>query len=360
MKKLLIVLLLALSSSSFAAKTIPVTDENVYFSPYTWKTVTSGGVTTREAVLPGAYIKITFKSTSSFGLVVDATATKGVTGEVPVIEYTIDNGPYKTASLATNKTTYTISMASGLTSGNHTAVIYLKSSNVRSGRYKTKKSHLIVKGFEVADNGVTVAQNIEPKRIIGYGDSITEGVVIESGGGPNARCAWLPMVAAALNCEYGQVGIYAIGFSKGADDWPLFQETWDKYDYTASRLVNGKFDPEPDYILLSMGTNDPENSAFLTAYQAWMVSVRAAAPNAVLVLIVPPSGSHRAQITQAVTASSDDNIILIDPTATNDMVRPTQGAATGMAYDGIHPNMYGQGMYAACVAALLAKELEAR
>ncbi|MBP5719280.1 MAG: hypothetical protein J6X53_09975, partial [Abditibacteriota bacterium] len=99
MKKLLIVLLLALSSSSFAAKTIPVTDENVYCSPYTWKTVTSDGVTTREAVLPGAYIKITFNSTSSFGLVVDATATKGVTGEVPVIEYTMDNGPYKTASL---------------------------------------------------------------------------------------------------------------------------------------------------------------------------------------------------------------------------------------------------------------------
>ncbi|MBQ7524866.1 MAG: hypothetical protein IJT09_00375 [Abditibacteriota bacterium] len=360
MKRILILLLLLMSPSVFADITIPVTDPNVYFSPYTWKTVDNGGETAREAVLPGAYIKVTFKSTATFGLVVDATATRGVTGEVPVIEYTIDNGPYQSVSLATDKTVYTIPMASGLTSTSHTAVIYLKSSYVRSNRYKTQKGHLIVKGFQVADNGVTAAQSVKPKRLIGYGDSITEGVVIESVGGPNARCSWLPMVASALNCEYGQVGIYAIGFSKGADDWPVFQNTWDKYDYTSSRLVNGRFDPEPDYILLSMGTNDPENSAFLTAYQAWMVSVRAAAPNAVLVMIVPPSGSHRAQITQAVTASSDDNVILIDPTATNDMVSPTQGAATGMAYDGIHPNMYGQGMYAACVAAQMAEKLEAR
>ncbi|MBP5093118.1 MAG: hypothetical protein J6332_03625 [Abditibacteriota bacterium] len=358
MRKLLIALLIALSSPSFAAKTIPVTDENVCFSPYTWKTVTSGGIAAREAVLPGAYIKIAFKGTSTFGLVVDATATRGVTHELPVLEYSVDNAPFRLVAIATDKDVYTIPMASGLTSSTHTVAVYLRSSGSLTNRYTSKKSHVIVKGFEVDDNGATVEQNIKPKRMIGYGDSITEGVVIEHDGGPNARCAWLPMVASALNCEYGQVGVCAIGFSKGVDDWPKFQDSWSRYDAEASRLVNGKFDPEPDYIMLSMGTNDPENGSFFTAYSIWMRNARAAAPNAVIVLIVPPSGCHREQITKA-AATAGKNVILVDTPETNIGVHWYSGAAA-MSYDGIHPNMYGQGMYASCIAARIVEKMEVK
>ncbi|MBO7393313.1 MAG: hypothetical protein J6U98_03825 [Abditibacteriota bacterium] len=368
MKRFFTLILLVLSSAAFA-KTIPVTDPNIYFSPYTWKTVKSGGETAREAVLPGAYIKASFKGTSSLGLVIDAAASKDMTEQVPVIEYSVDGKPFKTALLSKDGNVYTLPMADSLSDGVHTAVIYLKTSYLWSNRYTSARSHLIVKGFETEDNGVTAEQSVRPKTIIGYGDSITEGVAVDGYlklsnwdniAVNNARCSWLPIVAAALDCEYGQVGVSAIGFTKGEDDWPLFQQSWDRYDAYESRLVKGRFDPEPDYIMLSMGTNDKFNDVFTAAYAGWMKKVRIAAPNAVLVLIVPPSGSHRDQINKAVEASSDDNIILIDTPETNEQVHLRAGAATGMAYDALHPNMYGQAVYASGIAARLSKALEAR
>lgn len=194
------------------------------------------------------------------------------------------------------------------------------------------------------------------KRAIGFGDSITEGVGVDALftswavlGPNNARGSWFPLVCAALDCEYGQLGSGGQGMVTQYNV-PGCVTAWDHYDSTTSRLSNGRLVPEPDYLFCAHGNNDHVD--ITSAYTGWLKAVRGACPNTRLFCIVPPAGIHRSEITAAVNArhkAGDARVYLIDlPQVTP--LAPNLGKPSKGSYDGGHPNMYGQAMLAVQVA----------
>ena len=105
-------------------------------------------------------------------------------------------------------------------------------------------------------------------------------------------------VAAALDCEFGQLGSGGLGMTRALNLPPL-AEVWHRYDATTSRLTGELLVPEPDYVFCSLGTNDYEKD--ITAdYMGWLTAVRRACPHARVFCIVPPLQVHRQEIAAAV------------------------------------------------------------
>src|SRR4029079_16927571 len=82
--------------------------------------------------------------------------------------------------------------------------------------------HLRIAGFALDGGGTLQAAPRRPLKAIGFGGSITDGVGVDglftswqSLGVNNARATWFPIVCAALNCEYGQLGTGGQGMSRG-------------------------------------------------------------------------------------------------------------------------------------------------
>ena len=102
-------------------------------------------------------------------------------------------------------------------------------------------------------------------------------------------------------------------------------------------------------ILISFGF------VFVRAFQGkvrWLVAMRKACPNAVFFCIVPPLGVHLSEVQAAVQAQNqagDHKVHLIDTAPLKQAFRTGQGS-TALAYDGVHPSLYGQAMLGALIA----------
>ena len=145
---------------------------------------------------------------------------------------------------------------------------------------------------------------------------------------------------------------------------PPLPQTWDHYDAETSRLTNGRLVPEPDYVFSAMGTNDyPSEMAkrFPPAFLRWLVAVRAACPNARIFCITPPLGTHAQAIAEAVAArrrDGDAKVHLIDTSSLRNDFSAT-GRPTQLAYDGVHPSMYGNAVLSALIVRQVACVLDA-
>src|ERR1041385_459656 len=94
-------------------------DSNLFFAPYVWKRIETNSTVKMEATMPGAYLKAEVKGTTTLGLVVDGWANLGCpTSSMPVVEYSIDQGPFKIVQLATTGAIYRSPLAAGLNSTN--------------------------------------------------------------------------------------------------------------------------------------------------------------------------------------------------------------------------------------------------
>ena len=220
-------------------------------------------------------------------------------------------------------------------------------------------------GITLDAGAEVVAPTIKPRRAIGFGDSITEGVGTDglftswqSLGVNNARGTWLPIVCAALDCEYGQLGSGGQGMTREIHLPPLTQ-SWDHFDAATSRLTEGLLLPEPDYVFCAMGTNDYEKD--ITAdYTSWLSAMRKACPGAHFFCIVPPLQVHREEITAAVAArrqAGDTGVHLIETASLAALFCAGQGA-TQVAYDGVHPSQLGQALLGAVVTAQAQQALD--
>jgi hypothetical protein len=106
-----------------------------------------------------------------------------------------------------------------------------------------------------------------------------------------------------------------------------------------------------------MGTNDftgdvhALNGIDITAaYSGWLAAVRAACPHATIFCVTPPLGWHVDEITAAVQAQNmtgDKCVHVIDTTP----LRAAFGlqGATQLAYDGVHPTIYGNALLAGLI-----------
>jgi hypothetical protein len=363
----------AFSGEPAAVTFIPMVNADIIKAPYVWHCTGEGRQARAEAAMPGAYVKLRFRDSALLRVLIDGAANEGCPpAAMPVVDYSLDNGPFHSIQLTKTDGLYPLTMAEKLDAGKeHQLEVYFRSASLGPNRWKASTVHLRLAGIELSDGGRILPCAVRPKRAIGFGDSITEGVCNE-GQCPyysnlmmnNARATWFPMVCSALNCEYGQLGTGGQGMVKRLDMPPL-PETWDRYDADHSRLTDGRLNPEPDYIFCAMGTNDyrPQSKGhamlpIAEAYLHWLQDVRKACPTAKIFCIVPPLGWHADEIAQVVSArnkTGDHNVYLIDTAPLKSLFDPIQ--ETPLAADGVHPSVYGNAMLGGLIVAEAQKTL---
>jgi hypothetical protein len=345
-----------------------IDDANIHFAPYVWKNLGSGRGARAEAAMPGAYVKMAFQGSAAIRVLIDGTANDGCPpAAMPVVDFSLDQGEFKTVQLSKTGEVYALTLGEGLDGGvPHLLDLYFRSAGLGPNRWKASTVHLRIAGFELDSGGLLRPRPAKPKRAIGFGDSITEGVCAE-GLCPyysnllmnNARVTWFPLVCNALDCEYGQLGSGGQGMVTTTMALPPLPQTWDRHDPATSRLTGGLLVPEPDYVFCAMGTNDyREDKSLLPivdAYSRWLESVRKACPNARIFCVVPPLGWHAAELAEAVAArnrAGDQGVFLVDTSPLQPLFS-VQGA-TQLAPDGVHPSILGN----AALGTLIAVEVQ--
>ena len=345
---------------------VPIDDGKFFLAPYVWKRTGAGRNARAEATMPGAYLKATFRGGTVVRLLVDGAANNNCPpAAMPVVDYSVDFGEFKSVQLTKTGEVYALPLADGLDAAKeHRLEVHFRSACLGPERWRASTVHLRLAGLELNEGGSLMTCQTRLKKALGFGDSITEGVCSEGLCTyytnllmNNARVTWFPLVCAALNCEYGQLGTGGQGMVRTLEIPPLPQ-TWDRYDAETSRLVDGLLTPEPDYIFCAMGTNDHrkdgENFILLPikdAYAQWLAAVRKACPHAAIFCVVPPFGWHLEEITEVVAdrnKGGDRRVFLIDTAPLKDGFNP-KGAAQ-LASDGAHPSVYGNAMLGALIA----------
>lgn len=355
----------AAESGSFAI--FSCENSSIVLAPYVWKHLNSE-TPLIEASMPGAYLKTIVQGTTTLGVRIDGTANAGnPASNMPSIEYTIDLGEFKTITLNQTNGIYTETLATGLESSKpHRLDLYFRSADLEQKRWKSSTAHLRLAGLVLDASGSLQTPPTRPKRAIAYGDSITEGVGAEglfkswtAISVNNARVSWFPVVCAALDCEYGQVGTGGFGVSNTKLEIPPLNDVWDRYDAFTSRLKDGLLQPEPDYVFCELGTNDP-GLDITRDYIRWLLAMRKACPHAKFFCIVPPLGVHEGEVRAAVSdrnRAGDSNVHLIETELLKKGFRAGQGP-TEFGYDGVHPSIYGHAMLGALIAAETQKALD--
>lgn len=329
--------------------TIAVSDANLFFSPYNWQ---PNGATWKQATAPGAYIETVFSGRNG-RLAVSVAPLAGVAAaNYPYVRVTLDGTPGTSTLMVSGQTE--IMVGYDLTDALHTVRIDFMASGVED-RWVTPEETVRVTGLQVDAGTSLTAPTLESKRLIFFGDSITEGVypnVTYLNG--NATLTTCKMFADALGCEYGQIGYQQQGYTAaGAGGVPAglvpgnaAATAYDKYVSGVSRLTATLFSPAPDYVFCWWGQNDGGAAdVTLTARVVATISAfRAAAPLADIFILIPSKLIKEAAISAGVAAynaanPSDTKVFLID-TGVNYTLTPAYVIA-----DDIHLTAAGQQAY---------------
>jgi len=354
-------------AASRTRKIIACDHPNLFLAPYVWKRLQTDSTVQVEATMPGAYLKSVVEGTATLGVVIDGSANTGCpASSMPVVEYSVDQGPFKIVPLSQTGAVYTLPLAAGLNPTNrHRLDLYFRAADLAQKRWRASTAHLRLNGLALDPGGFALPVGLRSRRALAYGDSITEGVgadglftswsILDVN---NARATWFPLVSIALDCEYGQLGSGGWGMSNTKLEVPPLPQVWDLYDAGSSRLVNGFLSPEPDYVFCALGTNDP--GVDITAdYIRWLEALRKACAHAAVFCVVPPLGWHKTEIRAAVSArnqAGDSRVYLIDLGPLEAGFRVGQGP-TALAYDGVHPSVYGNALLGSLIAADVQKKL---
>lgn len=342
-------------ASSETAVTIGRNDASLYYSPYTW----DDDGTAKIANSNGSYLRFNFTGTS---LAINIVALSGLS-VYPTFRVYVDNQPAVDVTPTSGQTALTI--ATGLSAGTHSARVVLKGMPL-NGRWDLTAALKLTS--LTLDAGASVsAYTPRSKRMIAYGDSISEGERVLSTAAPpsgsdGTKAIW-PSVAEALDAELGQLGYGSVGYEvSGAGSVPSFLSGWSTFNSGArSRLSGGLFTPAPDYIFEMHGTNGTTTQADVATMIA---NFRAAAPSAFIFIVVPPGGFAKTVKTAAVNAAisgGDSKVKLIDlSVAEYASGLSSFGAATEQGPDGLHPYERSNMRLAAKAAALVQHEVEPR
>jgi lysophospholipase L1-like esterase len=356
----------ALARQKVANRILSIDHADFKLAPYVWKRSGKGPGARAEAGMPGAYLKAAFRGSTSVGLVLDGSINRGCpAASMPVVEFSLDDGPFKVAPLARTDESYVLPVASGLDAAAlHKLAVFFRASDLTQRRWESSIAHLCLAGLLLDEGAALEPYPARARNALAFGDSITEGVGVDGLftswqklGVNNARETWFPIVCAALDCEYGQLGSGGLGMTRQLNLPPL-RQIWDHHDPATSRLSGGLLLPEPDFVFCSVGTNDFEKD--ITAdYTAWLADLRRASPRAQVFCVVPPLGVHKQEIEAAVKArnqAQDARVYLVDLARLGHSFRSGRGA-TELAFDGVHPSGYGHAMLAGLIAVEVQKAL---
>lgn len=358
---------------------IAVNNANLYWSPYNWRT---NGSTWTQTCPGGGYLKVAFTGTT-LGIHVDKSTMGGVTLSSMMVNCYIDGATTPTVStnIGAADANSLITFTTSLTAGNHYAIIYLSQSPHLSDRWTTPAEVLRITDIALA-NGASVltltGTAIQPatKKILMYGDSITEGYMTTKD-----EVGYAPKMAKAMSVEYGQVGFagtaWAVPLGTPTNVPALFDgppddtlSSWQNFDSAKSRLVNnanlsaGFLDGAPDAIFVNMGTNDAIKTATTATMRArvtaWITAVRTVSPNTSIFVISPfnygssstPYTTYKPVLTGGFTDYTSAN-----PTDLQvfmlDLGSSGYTTVTSNSTDNIHPNDTGSASLATSLAGLV-------
>lgn len=329
-----------------AVVTFGVTNTNIFFSPYNWFSDGAGSMQANNVKGSstyawsnnrGAYLrfKASVGASGTIKLNVDTTSLASVTNAAgcPNLAWSVGGGAEQTVLLASGNTQVTL--ATGLTAGTYEVFVAFRSVYITqdgdvAGCYTTPNNRVQVTGIELSSGGTLSSPTLKSKRMVIFGDSITEGdrsmALTRSATSQDAKRTYGWFLAEALDAEVGIVGWYG-------QQWSFFATSWNKQSNANSRLVGGLLLPAPDYIVINYGENDGNPGPATTAVNPVLTAIAAAAPTAKIVLNVPFSGKARTNLSLATLPSG---AILTD------LARPEFAPGNlQWSFDGQHPNTEG-------------------
>ena len=117
-----------------ACKIIDCAHPNVFLAPYVWKRLQTNSTVQAEATMPGAYLKAMVQGTATLGALIDGSANNGCpASSMPVIEFSVDQGPFKIVQLTKTGAPYTLFLVTGLDpTKQHRLELYFRNYSGRS------------------------------------------------------------------------------------------------------------------------------------------------------------------------------------------------------------------------------------
>jgi|SRR5580765_264152 len=357
-----------------------IVDEHLYFSPYNTYSDGHGQLlanNVREGSSyamwnnPGAYLKTTFTGTSA---TLDIEVTGNPLEQPAKLRWSIDDAPWTTERVSFGKHSQVV--ATSLSKGIHSLVLIYAASDENVSRWRDPVAALKIYGINL-DEGETLADParssaLPKKNVIFFGDSITEGAWVYGNSNrridrkyidwvlySDASVAWPRAVAAALGAEYGTCGFGGTGWITSPNPYvPPLPQSWNSYFKDQARLENGKLDPSPDYVIVNLGTNDPDQD-LSGVIEGWFQKVRIATESTVpIVVLVPFNGHNRASLKEAVEAIHDLHVHFIDLGPDWSYGVSNYGHASMRSMDGLHPSAEATAEYAAAIAASIARVVD--
>ena len=373
----------ASTSVPAGTKVFPVDSTVFVFSPGNWVGDTGrGGSQYRQTWNPGAYIRITWETQQgkvSPTLIFD-TSTYDASLKPPVLACNLD-GVWTSDLVCANE----VSVAGLSGAGKHVLTVYLKRSEQmrRWGTPGVSGANIVrLCGLRVDSDSVPGEALPNKQWALIVGDSITEG------NGAQELEGYSHLVGQALRTQGFEYGLSASGWSgwlhRGDNppgDIPGYytitdsvagrggkydeaDSRWNKIDASHSLLderghisAYGGIGQDPSLILINYGTNDAihkTNDSDLNASIAQCLpALRAAAPAAHLVLIIP-FGQYRARelrraVADFVSAHPEDKKVSVI-----DLGQEAANALKVSGYwGGLHPNPRAHATFAAQITAKL-------
>jgi hypothetical protein len=319
-------------------------------SPYNW-TPSVNSSTGLQTWNPGAYLRFYVSNCAAGVTLIFDTASNGL------YCYQIDNGPLNayTGTSVPGTGQLTIALPDN---GNHVIWIRHYSIPQTAGRWN-RTLYLGVFGLQLPTGGTIGTAINNPKNILIYGDSITEGILAYNGIDANPY-DYSYLVGESLYPQGFEYGVDACGSGGytvyGAGSVPpaltignAGATWWNMKDQTYSQLTNGLFTIQPTIILENWGANDSLQGITGTTLQNVMVALwqdlRAAAPNALIVKIVPIGGFARTDIQTAFSTyqstAKDLRLILVDLNFDARMNAPSYFYTNTDVNYHLHPGIFG-------------------
>jgi lysophospholipase L1-like esterase len=336
------------ASGSFAA-VVPPDDAALLYSPYTWSVQPAASV----AVNPGAYLRTLFTGTTCV-LTFDVS---GMVSPPSQIWWRIDNGPWTQAALAAQ----VACAVPAATAGNadvprHLLEVVVKSATETQNRWNAGASTRVVfTGLLLGAGAQVAAPRAAPRRLLVYGDSITEGVralgesAADDTDRNDAMMGWAFRLGALLGAEVGVVGFGATGLSVGGSGGvPALPSSYAQIFAGTAR----DFSNAPDLVVINIGTNDGAANT-VAAATGLLNGLLAACPGRPIALLRPFNGAQAANLQAAAAACAAPGLVHYIDTGT--MLDPAFGVDTL----GLHPaGPNNLGRIAPALAAALAPLLD--
>ena len=269
------------------------------YSPHNWNI----GGPAAATVNAGAYFRTLFGNSTTCVLNFDVSAMVTPTSE---IWSRIDNGAWTQAAVATTLgLTIPSVMLSNTDVPYHLLEVVVKSTTETQNRWNAGASTRVVfKGLTLDAGATLVAPRAAPKKLLIYGDSITEGVRTLGEAAANdtdrndAWQGWAYRLGALLGAEVGVVGFGATGVSTGGSgNVPALPSSYNLLYSGVSR----SFSPVPDMVLFNEGTNDG-GANIVAAMTGVLNGILTACPGAVIAVLRPFNGSQAANLQAAIAA----------------------------------------------------------